>query len=708
MSIKKEILFRIGVIYIVLIALCIGIVAKILTIQFVEGGRLRKKAQAITYRNVMVEPSRGDILATDGRVLATSIPYFEIRMDLAADGLTDKLFNENIDSLSICLSRFFGDRSRYAYRSELINARKYAKNKRYYPIAPRRVNYLELQTIKRFPLFRLGENRGGFITVPTNRRILPHSSLAARTIGKVNRNGVSVGIEGAYDSILRGKSGMKILQRIPGNSWVEVKRSNNIAPEEGIDIVTTIDVSLQDVAESALREHLGKHGADHGCAILMEVKTGEIKAIANLKRNSNGTYSEAFNYAIGEPTEPGSTIKAATLINLLEDGFVNLSDTINTGKGKVKIYDHTIQDSKIGGHGKLTVSEVFEVSSNVGVVKLVNRFYKGKEKRFVERLYRMKLNKPTGIEIPGEPNPMIKFPGDKYWSGVTLPMMSIGYELKLTPLQILTFYNAIANNGKMVKPHLVKAFYKHGTLIKQFKPHTVTSSICSKSTLEKVRGVLERVVEKGTAQNLKNPRYKIAGKTGTAQIARGRKGYRINGSVSYQASFVGYFPAESPKYSCIVVVNSPSQSVYYGNVVAGPVFKEISDKVYATSPEWFRRIDTINPVRELPESKAAGREWLTELFNTLNIPYREKGGKTPWVRTYRDSSYVYLSSVRTTPNLVPNVKGMGIKDAVFLIERCGMKVRFTGRGSVRSQNPRAGSRAVPGRTVLLTLTKTEE
>ncbi|HRS44366.1 MAG TPA: penicillin-binding protein 2, partial [Tenuifilum sp.] len=568
MTVKNNILIRIAGIYILLLLVGIGIVFKIVFIQVVDGHELREKAKKITYRDILVEANRGDILAADGRVLATSVPYFDLRMDLLAAGLTDSVFKANIDSLAICLSQFFGDRSWYSYRSELTNARKYAKNRRYYPIAPRKVNYLELQEISKFPLLRLGENKGGFIAEQVNKRMLPHNSMAARTLGMVNLDGGVVGIEKALDPVLRGRNGLRVHARIPGNTWVEVNSMNKVEPEDGVDILTTLDVQLQDVAEAALRKHLEGHGAGHGCAIVMEVATGDIKAIANLRRNEDGTYEEVYNYAVGESTEPGSTIKTATLIALLEEGDINLNDTVNTGKGKLQLYDHVISDSKEDGHGKITVKEVFEVSSNVGVIKLVQKVFKGKEKDFVKKLYELKLNEPTGIIIPGEVKPQIRFPGDKGWSGLSMPMMSIGYEIRLTPLQILTFYNAIANNGRMVKPRLVKAYLKHGQVVESFPPQVIQSSICSRSTLKKVHEVLEGVVESGTATNLKNPRYKIAGKTGTAQIAKGRKGYKSGGRVSYQASFVGYFPAEDPKYSCIVVVNSPSNSVYYGNVVA--------------------------------------------------------------------------------------------------------------------------------------------
>ncbi len=706
MTVKNNILIRIAGIYILLLLVGIGIVFKIVFIQVVDGHELREKAKKITYRDILVEANRGDILAADGRVLATSVPYFDLRMDLLAAGLTDSVFKANIDSLAICLSQFFGDRSWYSYRSELTNARKYAKNRRYYPIASRKVNYLELQEISKFPLLRLGENKGGFIAEQVNKRMLPHNSMAARTLGMVNLDGGVVGIEKALDPVLRGRNGLRVHARIPGNTWVEVNSMNKVEPEDGVDILTTLDVQLQDVAEAALRKHLEGHGAGHGCAIVMEVATGDIKAIANLRRNEDGTYEEVYNYAVGESTEPGSTIKTATLIALLEEGDINLNDTVNTGKGKLQLYDHVISDSKEDGHGKITVKEVFEVSSNVGVIKLVQKVFKGKEKDFVKKLYELKLNEPTGIIIPGEVKPQIRFPGDKGWSGLSMPMMSIGYEIRLTPLQILTFYNAIANNGRMVKPRLVKAYLKHGQVVESFPPQVIQSSICSRSTLKKVHEVLEGVVESGTATNLKNPRYKIAGKTGTAQIAKGRKGYKSGGRVNYQASFVGYFPAEDPKYSCIVVVNSPSNSVYYGNVVAGPIFKEISDKVFATSPEWFSDIKG-DELKDLPQTKTGQLSKLEYVMDELDIPFESNGKKTDWVTVQRDSTKIVTTPIRLPKSKVPNVVGMGLRDAIYQLESLGLRVVAKGRGTVRSQSANPGEPVIKGSTVYLEMSRGE-
>jgi cell division protein FtsI (penicillin-binding protein 3) len=701
MSVKKEILFRFALVYVIFGMLGIAIVGKIVYIQFIEGPDLRAQAKTITYRDITIEPNRGDICAIDGRLLATSVPYFEIRMDLRAAGLTDELFYANVDSLARKLSNLFRDKSHYTYKSELVNARKFGRNNRYYPIGSRLVNYLELKKIKEFPLFNLPSNKGGFIPVQVNQRIKPHSSLASRTIGTVNENGVAVGIEGAYDHILKGKAGVTTRQRGSGNLWLDVNSAVQIEPENGMDVITTLDVTLQDVAEKALRTQLGRHDAEHGSVVLMEVATGDIKAIANLKRNENSTYSEVFNYAIGESAEPGSTFKLATLIALLEDGYVSLEDTIDTGNGSVRYYDKWINDSKEGGYGEISVREIFEYSSNVGIAELVTKAYKGKEQQFIDRLYAMNLNQPLGIPIKGEADPYIKYPGDKLWSGISLPMMSIGYEVQLTPLQILTLYNAIANNGKMVKPKFIHSIRQYGSTERVFKTEVINPSICSKKTLNKVREALEGVVEIGTARNLRNADFKIAGKTGTAQIAQGSSGYKSATGVSHQASFVGYFPAEDPKFSCIVVVNSPSRSVYYGNLVAGPIFKEIADKVYATNPDWFPEVSRRPKLVELPESKSGYKPLIAEVFNELKIPITDESPNYVWANTNRNDDSVELLQRKIIPNLVPNVVGMSLQDAIFLLENSGLRVTVSGRGTVRSQSILPGTRIGNGARITL-------
>ncbi|MFC2104839.1 penicillin-binding transpeptidase domain-containing protein [Bacteroidota bacterium] len=704
MSLKKEIVWRVGVIYIFMLAFAILIVGKILYLQLIEGGRWKERAQSLTLKDITIESNRGDILATDGRLLASSVPYYEIRMDTRSTGMDNIMFNSNIDSLALKLSELFRDKSASEYKEELATARK---NGERFHLIRRRVNYNQLKELKKFPIFRLGQYKGGFIALQTNLRIQPHVSLASRTIGYTTKGegGNVVGIEGAYDEELKGVEGVRLMQRLNGNVWMPVHDGNEVEPKDGKDIVTTIDVDIQDVAENALLKQLIRHEAHHGTAVLMEVSTGDIKAIVNLERNSKGQYKESYNYAIGESRAPGSTFKLASIIALLEDGYVDLEDTINTGNGEILYYDKPITDTKKGGHGVLTVREVFEVSSNVGISKLITKYYTGKEEKFINRLYSMNLNNRLGISIKGEGEPEIKYPGDKHWSGVTLPQMSIGYEVRLTPLQTLTLYNAIANDGKMVKPKFAKGLMYHGDWVRNFDTEVLKQSICSRSTLRKVKTMLEGVVEEGTAKNIKNDNYKIAGKTGTAQIANKESGYTDKSKISYQASFVGYFPADDPKYSCIVVVNAPSRHVYYGNLVAGPVFKEIANKVYATNFEMHESLNLArakhdNEVR-IPYTKNSYKDELKFALTDLGIDVDDQEVGSDWVLTTKLDSCVKLSNRTITQNLMPNVKGMGVKDAVFILENLGLSVELQGRGTILKQSIAAGSRVSKGDLVLL-------
>lgn len=486
--------------------------------------------------------------------------------------------------------------------------------------------------------------------------------------------------------------------------WVTVEV---VEPRDGNDIMTTIDVNFQDVAEFALLEQLKKHNAEHGTVILMEVESGDVKAIVNLHQTPSGNFNEDyFNYAIGEATEPGSTFKLASMLVALEDGVVDLNDTIDTGNGITYYHNVKMEDSHEGGFGKLSVKEVFAHSSNVGVSKIIQDNYGKDPKRFTERLYAMGLNKPLGLTIKGEGNPIIKYPGRiGEWSGITLPWMSIGYEVAMTPLQILTFYNGIANDGAVVKPRFVKSIYYHGTRVQTVDTEILNPSICSRQTLKKAKLMLEAVVEIGTATNLKNDNYKIAGKTGTAQVAQGTSGYRNKGRVQHQASFCGYFPADNPKYSCIVVINGPSRNVIYGNVVAGTVFKEISDKVYAQQIEMQRETDrSMDEVPyKVPVTKDGYREDLVTVFNELNVPASGLAGESDWVRTYNKGDYIELKDQTVRSRFVPNVSGMGARDALFLLENAGLKVVLTGRGRVKKQSLFPGSVINKGSTIYITL-----
>ena len=671
------------------IALGIVFVVRILWLQYVEGSELRSYGEKRAYKESVLPASRGNILAEDGRLLATSMPKYDLYMDFLASALTDSVFTANIDSISQYLSHLFKDKSAESYRRELIKQRN-ASN-RYYRLGRRSINYLELKYLKEIALFRKDQNKSGLIVEHKEQRMKPLGILASRTIGNVN-SGMGVGLEGAYNSELEGKQGMRIMQRAPNKKYIPVGSADYIAPQDGYDLVTTIDLNLQDVVTRALATQLRKNDADHGTVVVMEVATGEVKAIANLTRTEHQEYIEKVNYAVGASTEPGSTFKIATLIALLEDGKVKLTDSINTDNGQLRIYDQVISDSRKGGYGILTVQQAWELSSNVAVAKLVLKNYQGHAEEFISHLYSMRLHLPLDVPLLGEGRPYIKAPGDTLWSGVSLPMMSIGYEVQQTPLQILTFYNAIANNGCMVRPRFVKELMHHGRVVRRYKREVLVPSICSKETIKQVRQVLEGVVKSGTASNLQTAIYTIAGKTGTAQIARGKSGYRNSGKIEYQASFVGYFPADTPRYSCIVVVSSPTQSGYYGNVVAGPIFREIVEKIYSTRSEWFPwYTDTERDDYNLPSSKPGAKAELIRAFRELDLEYVDDSYTNRWVNTSRVGDKIVMTTHPTQTGYVPNVVGFPLSDALYLLENAGLTVHFLGRGSVRKQSISPGT-----------------
>ncbi len=702
MSKRRSIIVRVAIVYLLFIGLTFWILIELFTLKVVDADKWKSRARSVERGQNIVEPNRGDILDEKGMKLATSVPSYRLYMDMLAEGLTDNKFNSQIDSLSLCLSRFFRDKSADTYKRELRIARQ--NKKRYYMVHPRRINYLDLQRVKQFPIFREGPNSGGFIPEQYDTRQLPFGSLSARTIGKLygeSSKGGMLGLERAYDDVLRGTPGTSSMKRISGRWVPEVI----VPPIDGNDLVTTIDIAIQDVAEHSLRRQLEKHDADHGVAILMEVKTGAIKAIVNLHRKSQGYYIEDYyNYAVGESTEPGSTFKLAAIMAALEDRKVKLTDTIDTENGAYRFYDQVMRDTHVGGYGKITVKEVFEKSSNVGMSKMIVERYKDTPRRFVDRLYAMGLNNDLGIEIKGEGSPAIKYPGDNSWSGTTLPWMSIGYEVEMTPLQILTFYNAIANRGKMVKPMFVKGLSRHGKMTQRFSPQVINPSIASLSTIEQAHQLLKGVVERGTGRNIRNSKYSIAGKTGTAQVAKGSTGYK-SGGVEYQASFVGYFPADRPRYSCIVVVTAPSNNVYYGNVVAGSVFKEIADRVYASNFGFMDEpiVEENSSAGVYPYSKGGPKDELSVIFETLKFPTMKAGSVNEWVSTLAVDSGIIFRPKPITAGLMPLVKGMGAKDAVTVLENIGLNVHLSGVGSVSSQSITEGTPYRKGGTVFLNL-----
>lgn len=697
---KNDLMWRMYVIYFCICIFSLSILAKVGHIQFVEGQELRDKAENLTTGYKKIEAVRGNIYADDGSLLATSIPIYEVRMDVNTDALTDDVFNQNIDSLAYCLSKLFKDRTKNEYKNDLIKARETGER---YHLIQRKVKYTELKELKSFPIFRRGKFKGGLIFEQKNKRKKPFRLLAARTIG-YDREGIKpVGLEGAYKDYLAGVQGKRMMKKISGGVWMPISDNNEIEPRDGSDIYTSIDINIQDVAENALLKQLTIQEADHGCVVLMEVNTGEIKAIANLKRTEDGSYYEGYNYAIGEATEPGSTFKLATLIALLEDGYAKLEDLIDTEGGKKRYYDRTMYDTH--DYGKITLKESFELSSNIAFAKTTEASYSDNPQQFIDRLNYLLLNKPLGIEIAGEGVPKIKNTNDPSWSGITLPWMAHGYEILLTPLQILTFYNAIANDGKMVKPKFVKKIKDRDRVLKELPTVVLKEQICSEQTIKQVKSALEGVVENGTAANLKAAAYQIAGKTGTAQIANDKYGYKYESKVSHQASFVGYFPADNPKYSCIVVVNAPSRNVYTGNLVAGPIFKEVADKIYANSLEIHGELEKQPHLATsaIPYSKSGNYHDLSQVFKVLNVKTETTVQNPSIVYTQTLDTLVKMKPSKITPNLVPKVVGMGLQDAIFLLENRGLRVLFEGKGTVKSQSIPNGSRITKGAVIKLEL-----
>ncbi len=697
-DIKSDILWRVHLVYFVTAIFAFLILFRVIYIQVVEGDHWRELARSSTMRYDNIDAARGDICADDGRLLATSIPIYEIRLDASSLVSSDEVFFGNVDSLAYHLSRLFGDRSPAAYRNALAHARR--NQERFY-LVKRNVSYNQLTKLREFPLFRLGRYRGGLIVIENTRREMPYRTLAARTIG-YERQGIFVGLEGAYRDYLEGVQGKRLMQRTSGGNWMPINDQNEIQPQNGKDIITTINVRMQDFTESALRKQLARYNADYGTAVVMEVATGKIKAISNLTFNPNGYYEESFNFAIGESTEPGSTFKLASMLAALEDGVVKPDDFIHTGEGERAYADRIMRDAREEGFGTITAREVLEVSSNIGISSIIYDAYKDKPERFVNRLKSMNLHEPLGIEIQGEGIPVIRDVNSPGWSGISLPWMAIGYEVSLTPLQILTLYNAVANDGRMMKPMFVQEVRQTGKTIKHFSPQVINRSIASAATLEMVKEMLIGVVENGTAQNIRTNGYQIAGKTGTAQVANTRFGYRRETGINYRASFAGFFPAEDPRYSAIVVIQNPKGWVYTGGQVAAPAFREIADKIFATELLYPEKPEDEPLMAFLPSFRNGNLEDLRTIYSAFDCQQKDTI-QAQWGSARASSDTVSFRQREFIENLIPEVVGMSLKDALFVLENAGLRVRFTGRGIVRRQSIAPGLRINPGSVIYLEL-----
>ncbi|OQY03946.1 MAG: hypothetical protein B6I20_03910 [Bacteroidetes bacterium 4572_117] len=696
MDLKKDISWRLGVIYLLVTFVSALILIRIFYLQFIDNEKWEAEAEKLKFKYELTNPDRGDICASDGRILATSVSFFDIFMDLGSKSLADSTYTKHIGALSDSLSNFFNIKTKEGYLAEFQTA-KADTNK--YLLIKRNVSYEQLKRLKKFPVFKYGQYKGGLIVEKKIKRIHPFGELAFRTIGYA-RGDIAVGLEGSFDYELKGNNVRTLMRKI-GRNWIPVSEENNFKLESGKDIITTIDIDLQDYAHKSLLNQMTKFEAEQGVVVLMEVETGNIKAIVNLKKNSEGEFRESYNIAIGERTEPGSTFKLPALMVALEDGYIDLDDSIDTRNGVRRYHGFQIKDTK--QLGKITVKQVFEHSSNVGVSSIIYEAYNDKREEFVKRLYSMNLNEPVGIEIVGERPPQIKSPKTREWSNISLPQMSIGYEVLLTPLQTLNFFNTIANNGKMMRPKLVQALRHHGEIVEVKKNEIINPSICSHETIQKAQAMLLGVVENGTAHNIRSPNYKIAGKTGTAQIARGQSGYRDTANrIMYQASFAGYFPAEKPKYSCIVLIKTKSNTTYYGSAVAAPVFKLIADKVYASS--FYIPDSSYNRTKETPYSKDGNRTDLDRVYNELRVPVRGRNNvRSAWVVTKRHERYVEYGNRLISRSRVPKVKGMALKDALYILENLGMKVIVRGRGIITRQSVQPGTVVRNNQRIILEL-----
>ncbi len=700
-SVNKTVFSRAFLIYALSGIFTIAIIYKLIQIQFVEGEELRKKAQNLSVKYTDIKARRGNILADDGSLLATSVPRFDLFVDLSPKTIDEKLFKDSLATLSKHLSEFFKDKTAEEYKTLLKNER--AQNNRYLRIA-RNLDFFDMKEVASFPIFNAGRYRGGLIIVQNDRREMPFGFLAKRTIGYI-RDNYPVGIEGAYEKELSGTDGKRLMKRVSGQNWIPVDDKADILPQDGKDVVTTIDIHLQDVAETALETHLEKHEAHHGCAVLMEVKTGEIKAIANLQRMPDGNYAESYNYAIGEAFEPGSSFKLMSMLVALEDGKINLDDKVNTGDGKFRYGKKEVMtDSHKGGFGTISIRQAFELSSNIGISGIIVKAYGANPQKFIDGLYKLGINKPLGIELKGEGIPYIKNRSDKTWSATSLPWMSIGYELRMTPMQILAIYNAVANDGALMKPMFVKELQYAGQTVKKFDPVVLNKSIAGSKTIKLAQELLEGVVLRGTATNLKNAVLPIAGKTATAQIASAG-GYKNNEGPEYFASFVGYFPADNPRYSCIVVVNKPKKGQYYGGSVAAPVFLEIAEKIYATRAE-MRKQDTSNTqIKNDPGCIYAAFNKAIDMYAELGINLKQKVEAENDDLVFINPSSDSLKYNVSNPNKsrLINLRGMAATDAIAYLESKGAVVSLSGKGWVISQSPQAGTPVRQGMKVKLTL-----
>ena len=701
---KKNIMTRYFFVVLVMGLIGVAIIVKGTVIMFAERQYWQDVADRFVKENVRVKPNRGNILSSDGKLMASSLPEYRIYMDFKAGGeKKDTMLMNHLGEICEGLHQIFPDKSAAEFKRHLLRGRK--KGSRNYLIYPKRISYIQYKEVKRLPVFKLNKYKGGFHEQPFNQRKKPFGSLAARTLGDLyadTAQGAKNGIELAFDTLLKGRDGITHRQKVM-NKYLNIV---DIAPVDGCDIISTIDVGMQDICEKALIDKLKEINASVGVAVLMEVQTGEIKAIVNMMKAGDGNYYEMRNNAISDMLEPGSTFKTASIMVALEDGKITPHTEVDTGNGIMMMHGRPMKDHNWhrGGYGKLTVTEILGVSSNVGTSYIIDHFYGSNPQKFVDGLKRMSIDQPLHLQIAGEGKPNIRGPKERYFAKTTLPWMSIGYETQVPPINILTFYNGIANNGVTVRPKFVKAAMKDGEVVKEYPTEVINPKICSDKTLAQIREILRKVVGEGLAKPAGSKQFHVSGKTGTAQISQGAAGYKT-GRTNYLVSFCGYFPSEAPKYSMIVSIQKPGLPAS-GGLMAGSVFSKIAERVYAKDLRLplTNAIDTNSVV--IPNVKAGEMREAQRVLEELQINVQGKiadSGKEVWGNTHSAPQAVVLESRSNMQNFVPSVIGMGAKDAVYLLESKGLKVNLVGVGKVKSQSIANGTIVKKGQTVTLTL-----
>lgn len=688
MDVKKDISWRVYLCFICVVALGIVVLSRAVYIQRVQGDYWKKMSNNQHLKYFDVNAERGSIYSEDGNMLSTSIPVFDVYVDFGADGLREKdgkRFYDNLDSLSYSLASLFQDRTKASYRKLLLAA--YKKRARYYSLK-KKISFEDYQVLRDFPLVEQGRNKSGFIIDVRDNRVNPYVLLANRTIG-LSRGDTSrnVGLERSYDSVLKGQTGRRLMRYMAG-AYVPVD-GGEIEPENGKDIITTIDTYMQDVAENALMKMMVQNNSLHGTCIVMETATGKIKAIANLGKSGND-YIEDYNYGLGKKTEPGSVFKLATLLSLLEDKHVDTGSIVDCEGGLKSFYGLKIRDSHSGTH-KITVKEAFAESSNVAFASLADQYYHDNPQAFYDHLHKLRLDTITGIDIVGAAAPLIKKPSGKYWTKFTIPFMAHGYEELVTPLHMLMLYNAVANNGKMMKPYLVNSINEMGTVVQSFQPQVLVDKICSEETLGKLKGCLLAVLESdhGTGHELNKAVYKFAGKTGTAVTAMDNRGYN-KGNKIYQSAFIGYFPADKPQYSIAVVIQNTRESkLVYGGSVSGPVFREVADRIYAAkfsnTPSYVLQ-DRIDSNIYMSYGLKPDLNKIVNIFNYTSIDSASAGKWRTFSVQNKKAELNTAYNMQVASKKVPDVTGLGLKDAVYLLENMGLKVVASGRGKVIHQS----------------------